>query len=64
MPDNVMGFVGIGPEQGHFVDADKAYDYALERCLHGTKEEQEEFKKEFKDMLVEWFYSGNWLPAE
>lgn len=37
-----------------------AYDYALERCLKGTEEE----RKEFREMLVEWFYSGNWIEEE
>lgn len=39
---------------GTFVPDCKAYEYALERCLHGTEEDI----KEFKEMLVEWFYSG------
>lgn len=64
MPVDTVGYIGIGPEQGILVETDAAYDYAMNRCLYGTKEEQEEFKEEFKDMLVEWFYSGNWLPAE
>lgn len=42
---------------GNFVPQSEAYEYALERCLSGTEEEQ----KEFKEMLVEWFYSGNWI---
>lgn len=43
-----------------FVSNEDAYEYALDRCLNGTEEEQ----KEFKEMLVEWFYSGNWLKEE
>lgn len=52
------------PEQGYrelttkeFVADEDAFAYAFERCTNGTDEEIEEFKK----MLVEWFYSGNWL---
>lgn len=41
-----------------FVSDEDAYEYALEQCLHGKDHE------EFKKMLVEWFYSGNWLRAE
>ena len=44
----------------NFVPESEAYEYALERCLNGTEEEQ----KEFKEMLVEWFYSGNWVKEE
>jgi hypothetical protein len=40
-----------------FVSESESYQYALERCLNGTEEDI----KEFKDMLVEWFYSGNWI---
>ena len=43
-----------------FVPEDDAYEYALDRCMNGTEEEQ----KEFKEMLVEWFYSGNWVKEE
>lgn len=52
------GYMGVGPEQGVYVKADEAYSYALDRCLNGSE------KEEFKEMLVEWFYSGNWVPEE
>lgn len=44
----------------YYVPESEAYEYALERCLNGTEEEQ----KEFKEMLVDWFYSGNWVWEE
>ena len=40
-----------------FVPEADAYEYALEKCLHGDEHD------EFKEMLVEWFYSGNWVPT-
>ena len=46
-------YVGTGPEKGIRVPEADAYEYALERCLHGPDHE------EFKEMLVDWFYSGN-----
>lgn len=49
-----MSYVGIGPEHGNSVDSSEAYEYALGRCLNGPDHE------EFRAMLVEWFYSGNW----
>ena len=49
------GYHEIGT--GNFVPQSEAYNYALERCLNGSEEDQ----KEFKEMLVEWFYSGNWI---
>lgn len=45
---------------GTFVSEERAYEYALERCLRGTEED----RREFKEMLVEWFYSGNWIRRE
>lgn len=44
---------GIGPESGTIINDDIAFQYALERCLQGTPEEQQEFR----GMLIEWFYA-------
>lgn len=55
-----MCYIGIGPERGIRVDEQEAFDYALVRCLHGTEEE----KQDFRTMLKEWYYSGNWLKEE
>ena len=53
------GFHEVGT--GVFVPEAEAYEYALDRCLNGTEEEI----KEFKEMLVEWFYSGgDWRKEE
>lgn len=43
-----------------FVPEDEAFDYALDRCMNGSEAEQ----KEFRQMLVDWFYSGNWVKEE
>lgn len=56
----MVQYEGIGPEEGTIVTEEEAFDYALERCLRGTPEDQEEFRS----MLVEWFYSGNYLRRE
>jgi hypothetical protein len=53
-------YVGIGPENGQRVEEEEAYEYALDRCLHGTPQD----RQEFREMLVEWFYSGNWIEKE
>lgn len=53
-------YIGIGPEAGKIVEEDEAFDYAFERCTKGTLEDQ----KEFREMLVKWFYSGNWIEGE
>ena len=44
-----------------FVPEDEAFDYALDRCMHGSELDQIEFRQ----MLVEWFYSDdNWIKEE
>ena len=56
---NIKGFHEVGT--GNFVPESEAYEYALERCLNGTEEDI----KDFKVMLVEWFYSGgDWRKEE
>ena len=55
-----MLYVGFGPEAGTGIEEKQAYQYALERCLNGTPEEQQEFR----EMLVEWYFSGNWVKED
>ena len=55
----MAGYVSMGRENIYVSDED-AFDYAFDRCMNGTEEE----KEEFKEMLVEWFYSGNWVRAK
>lgn len=49
-------YVGICQERGTVVTDDIAFQYAVERVVNGTPEEQQEF--------IEWFYSGNWVKEE
>ena len=53
-------YIGIGPEKDTVVSEEQAFDYALERSLRGTPEDQ----REFREMLVDWFYSGNWIKED
>ena len=55
-----VSYVGSCSEEGTVGEEDQAFDYALERCLKGTLEDQ----RDFKEMLVEWFYSGNFVKEE
>lgn len=58
----------VEPQEGYhndresvFVQDKEAYEYALEQCLHGSEDDQKEFKK----MLVDWYYSGgDWRREE
>lgn len=50
-------YVGTGPEKGEIVPEEDAFSYAFNRCVNGSDED----KEEFKEVLVEWFFSGNWV---
>lgn len=52
---NGPGYLEVGTN--NFVPEEDAFGYALDRCLNGSDAD----KQEFRDMLVEWFYSGNWI---
>ena len=58
---NGPGYEEIGT--GIFVPEEDAFNYALERCFEVVPEGVHSFSwtQEFKEMLVEWFYSGNWI---
>lgn len=47
-----------------FVRDEDALHYAMEKCgiptLHNFAPEH----KEFQDMLVEWYFSGNWVRVD
>lgn len=50
----------LGFHTNEFVSDEDAFAYAFERCMNGTEKEQ----KEFQEMLVEWFFSGDWTRVE
>ena len=54
----INGYIGICHESGKYVPADEAADYAAEQC--GIKL-TDQTTDEFRNMFVEWFYSGNWV---
>ena len=56
----ILMYVGVNKEKGKFVSEADAYAYAFERSVNGTDEEVAEFKA----MLLEWFYSGDWCHIE
>lgn len=61
---NGPGWEEIGT--GTFVPEENAFNYALERCFEVVPNFVHRLKwtQEFKDMLVKWFYSGNWVKEE
>lgn len=61
---NGPGFVKMGT--GIFVSEEDAFCYALEQCCVSYVEflHDIEWTQEFKDMLVEWFFSGDWIKED
>lgn len=55
-----MIYVGIGPNSGQSVEEDEALDYALAHCGVTIAKPDAPDASEFLEMLVEWFFSGNW----
>ena len=55
---NEKGYHEMGTNK--FVPEADAFEYALDRCMNGSEAEQ----KEFREMLVDWFYSGNWVKED
>lgn len=51
---------------GVCIDEEDAFDYAIEQCFEVVPEFVRRLKwtKDFKDMLVEWFYSGDWIKED
>lgn len=50
----------LEPFNGTFVPKEKAFDYAIKQCIDGLPDcvLHINWKQEFKDMLIEWFYSS------
>jgi len=54
----LKGYKGIGRESGKYIEIDSAADYAAKQC---GIEIADKTTDEFRNMFVEWFYSGNWV---
>lgn len=46
------------------VHKDEALDYALNKLGITVKENQDIEQIEFKEMLPDWYFSGNWVEVE
>lgn len=53
---NGSGYKELGT--GVFVPEEDAFSYAMEKIS-----QDEDLQKEYKEMMVEWFYSGNWIKG-
>jgi hypothetical protein len=54
-------YVGIFAEKGKVMESDSdALSYAFEQCGIEPIEDYSSVEPEFKQMLLDWYYSGNW----
>ena len=51
-------------KNNEIVMEEEALDYVLEKLGIELKETTNEEQEEFKQMIVEWFFSGNWIKEE
>lgn len=56
-------YKGIGPMAGTIVEDEDAMEYALEQC-GVVVDARAPFAGEFLDMMVDWFFSGNFCHYE
>lgn len=55
-----MKYIGIGENRGFEVNEQDALCYAMQHCgIQISKPTAE--TKSFLDMLIKWYFSGNWL---
>lgn len=55
-----MSYRNLGTNER--VEEDEALDYALRKCgIQLVEVEDTLEQEELKDMLVEWYFSGNWI---
>lgn len=61
---NGAGYKQLGT--GVFIPEEDAFEYALEQCVEMVSDSLFNigWTQEFKEMLVEWFYSGNWVKED
>lgn len=61
--NKLLGWKGIGPNAGEFIAVEDGFGYACQQvgieCFDSTALDADEFK----DMLVDWYFSGNWIEA-
>lgn len=55
-------YIGIFSNKGKVIQNDtEALSYAFEQCGIEPSAEWDRVDPEFREMLLEWFYSGNWV---
>ena len=58
------GWRGIGPRDGEYVAAEDAFGYVCCQVGITVFDSTALEADEFKEMLVEWYFSGNWIEVK
>lgn len=59
----LIGWRGIGPNSGEYVAAEDGFGYVCIQVGIDRFDETALEAEEFKEMLVEWYFSGNWIEV-
>jgi hypothetical protein len=58
-----LGWKGITCNDGKFVAAEDGFEYVCHQVGIEVFDETAPEAEDFKEMLVEWFFSGNWIEV-
>ena len=59
----IKGWTGFIENDGKFVRYEDGFDYAANECGIVMHDLTAPLAGEFRGMLVEWFFSGNWIEV-
>ena len=57
------GWRGIGPNAGQYVTAEDGFGYVCTQVGIEAFDDTAIEAEDFKEMLIEWFFSGNWIEV-
>ncbi len=57
----LKGWEGISTNTGKYVEADDGFEYVCQQVGIEAFDETAPDAAEFKEMLIEWYFSGNWI---
>lgn len=63
MSNTLMGWRGISTNAGKFVAAEDGFTVAARECGILVFEHTAPLAEGFKELLVEWYFSGNWIEV-
>ena len=59
----IKGWKGFGPDAGKFVSYEDGFDYVANECGIAMTDPTAPLAGEFRGMVVEWYFSGNWVEV-